>query len=171
MTTLRLDTPEGKNRPPAARGVTPAAGALALATPVATWWLVGDQSTVPARAGLDFAVRPWDISPGTGQAAGIAALAAAAAAALVIGRAARRHQFDGRWWSVLVPLLAAGTIAGAAWRVVTAGVIGANIGAGLAITFGGPLVVGLLAFAAARGSYLLSRAHRSRTRAASARLR
>jgi hypothetical protein len=42
MTTQLLATPAGKNRPLATRGVTPAAGALVLATPVATWWLVGD---------------------------------------------------------------------------------------------------------------------------------
>lgn len=54
------------------------------------------------------------------------------------------HLFDARWWSVLVPLMAAGFITGAGWRVMTAGVIGANIGAGLVVLFGSPLVAALL---------------------------
>jgi hypothetical protein len=68
-----------------------------------------------------------------------------------------RHLFDARWWSVLVPLMAAGFIAGAGWRVMTAGVIGANIGAGLVVLFGSPLVAALLVWAVARSIYLVHR--------------
>ena len=51
-------------------------------------------------------------------------------------------------------LLAAGFIAGASWRVMTAGVIGANIGAGLVIMLGGPLVLGLVIWALAFSVHL-----------------
>jgi hypothetical protein len=53
--------------------------------------------------------------------------------------------------------MAAGFITGAGWRVMTAGVIGANIGAGLVVLFGSPLVAALLVWAAARSTYLVHR--------------
>jgi hypothetical protein len=45
-------------------------------------------------------------------------------------------------------LLVAGMIMAYGYRVMTAGVIGANIGAGIIIMFGTPLVLGLLVSAA-----------------------
>lgn len=68
-----------------------------------------------------------------------------------------RRVLDARWWSVLVPLLAAGFITGAGWRVMTAEVIGANIGAGFVILFGSPVVAALLTWALARSIYLAHR--------------
>lgn len=140
----------------------PAAVVLVLVTPVLTWWLVGDLSTVPARAGRDYAVRPWDISAGTARAMGTASLVMAIAALVVLGWATRRRLLRAQWWTVLIPLLAAGVMTGAGWRVMTAGVIGANIGAGFVVIFGGPLVATLLLWAAARAAYLLVRAHRAK---------
>jgi len=60
-------------------------------------------------------------------------------------------------WSVLVPLMAAGFITGTGWRVMNAGVIGANIGAGLVVLCGSPLVAALLVWAVARSIYLVHR--------------
>ncbi|WP_207892098.1 hypothetical protein [Streptacidiphilus pinicola] len=57
---------------------------------------------------------------------------------------APRGAFNSRWWWVILPLVAAGTVIGFGERVLTAGVIGANIGAGLVILLGGPAVVGLV---------------------------
>lgn len=65
-----------------------------------------------------------------------------------------RRVLDVRWWSVLGPLLAAGFIAGTGWRVMTAGVIGTNIGAGFVILFSSPVVATLLTWALARSIYL-----------------
>jgi len=134
-----------------------AAAGLVLAFPVATWWLVGDLSTVPASEHPDFAFRPFDISRGTERAAGLASALLAAVMLLMLVWFTVRHLFDARWWTVLVPLMAAGFIAGAGWRVMTAGVIGANIGAGFVIMVGGPLVAALLVWAVARSSYLVHR--------------
>jgi len=53
--------------------------------------------------------------------------------------------------------MAAGFITGAGWRVMTAGVIGANIGAGFVIMVGSPLVTALLVWAVARSIYLVHR--------------
>jgi hypothetical protein len=139
--------------------------ALQVATPVATWWLAGDLSTVPASSDPDYAFRPWLISPAATRAAGIGSLTIAATAIVLLGWATLRRLMDVRWWAVLVPLMAAGFIAGAGWRVMTAGVIGANIGAGFVVLLGGPIVLGLLIWALGFSLHLL-RAHRVRTPAA-----
>jgi len=97
----------------ARRAVALAALVLALATPVATWWLVDDQSTVPVSVGRDYAFRPWDIGPEVARAAGIGSLLLVVAMIMALAWATRRHLLDARWWTVLIPLLAAGVIAGA----------------------------------------------------------
>jgi hypothetical protein len=137
--------------------IVPAAVGLVMAIPIATWWLVGDQSTVPASADPDYAFQPLDIGLGAEHAAGIGSTVLAVVTLMTLVWAARRHHLDIRWWSVLVPLLAAGSIVGSGWRVLTAGVIGANIGAGLVIIFGGPVVAALLIWALARSIHLLHR--------------
>ena len=151
-----LQTASGKRA--VARWVAlPASAALVLAFPVATWWLVGDLSTTPASADPDFAFRPFDVSRGVEHAAGLASALLAAVMLLLLLWFTVKHLVDARWWSVLVPLMAAGFITGAGWRVMTAGVIGANIGAGFVILFGGPLVAALLVWAVARSIYLVHR--------------
>jgi len=129
------------------RVLLPAAVGLVLATPVVTWWLVGPLNTAPARVGLDYAFRPWPISPAMARAAGITAAVLAVVSLTVLIWAITRRLLDTRWWAVLLPLLAAGFIAGAGWRVMTAGVLGSNIGAGFVVLFGGPLVAILVAWA------------------------
>jgi hypothetical protein len=51
-----------------------ASAGLVLAFPVATWWLLGDQSTVPASEDPDFAFRPLNVSRGVERAAGLASV-------------------------------------------------------------------------------------------------
>jgi hypothetical protein len=132
----------------------PAAVTLTLAMPVATWWLVGPLNTAPARVGLDYAFRPFPISPTVARAAGIAAVILAVISLIVLVWATARHQLDARWWGVLTPLPVAGFIAGAGWRVMTAGVLGTNIGAGFVVMLGGPVVLLLLAWALGYSLYL-----------------
>lgn len=120
-----------------------AAVGLVTAFPIAVWWLVGDQSTVrPSDA--DYAFRPLLIGPGAERAVGIGSVLLVVVALSVLVWATYRGPFARGWWIVLGLLLAAGFIIGSGWRVMTAGVIGANIGAGLAVMFGGPVVVVLL---------------------------
>jgi hypothetical protein len=137
----------GPERALARWAVVASALILVLAMPVAAWWLVGDQSTVPVSMDPDYAFRPWRIGPMAARAAGIGSVAADGVAAAVLLGVTLRGRLDVRWWAVLVPLLTAGFIAGAGWRVLTAGVIGANIGAGLVVMVGGPIVLGLLIWA------------------------
>lgn len=163
MTVTRRPGPaRGPERALARRVLVPAAPGLVLAAPVLTWWLVGPLATAPVSVGLDYAFRPWPISPAAARAAGIASAAVAVLSAVVMAWATARRLLDARWWAVLVPLLAAGFIAGAGWRVMTAGVIGSNIGAGFVIILGGPLVLALLAWAL---GYSVHLARRGRHRA------
>ncbi|GGO48576.1 hypothetical protein GCM10012287_23870 [Streptomyces daqingensis] len=132
-----------------------AAGVLTIAAPVATWGLVGrqDEPGVPPRQ-LDRAVQPPDVPAGVETALGLGALLLAALSAALLVRASRSGSFDRRWWQVLAPLVAAGVLAGAGWQVVTAGVIGANIGAGMFLVLGTPVIAGLVLWAVGRGIWL-----------------
>jgi hypothetical protein len=153
----------GPERIPARWAAAAAALGLVLAVPVATWWLVGDLSTVPVSAGRDYAFQPWPIGPVVARAAGAGSLVVGAVAVVVLGWAAVRRVVDIRWWAVLIPLAVAGFIAGAGWRVMTAGVIGANIGAAFVVLLEGPLVLVLVVWALAFAAYLLSRTGHART--------
>jgi hypothetical protein len=135
-----------------------AATALVAAVPVAVWGLLGRQDTdgFPA-AELDYVYRPLDISDGTAAVIGAIALLLAGVGGALLVRASRRGELERRWWEVLAPLVAAGVIVGVGWRVLTAGVLGVNIGAGLMMMFGGPVVAGLLLWALVRGVWPANR--------------
>lgn len=122
-----------------ARGVAAAVASLPGAA-LASAWLVGDQS-YRGTTDLDHALRPLAVPQGVEVAAGVAGLAVLALSAVVVRRAPRA-------WPVLACLTAAGLLLGAGYRIVTAGVIGANIGAGLTFLLGGPLLLALLLAAA-----------------------
>ncbi|MFD9330760.1 hypothetical protein [Streptomyces sp. NPDC060065] len=132
-----------------------AAAVLVAAVPVAAWGLLGQQNSgeLPASQ-LDYAFQPLGVPDGLDTVLGVVALVLAGAGATLLVRASRSGRMDKRWWGVLVPLVMAGLLVGVGWRVLTAGVIGANIGAGLVIIFGGPVVTGLLLWALGRGVWL-----------------
>ena len=137
---------------------TVAAAALAAAVPVATWGLLGqqDESGLPPSQ-LDHAVEPLAVPAGLDTAIGLVALLVAGACAALLARASRHGTFEHRRWQVLGPLIFAGLLIGGGWRVLTAGVVGANIGAGLMVMIGGPVVAGLLLWSAGRGLWLTRR--------------
>jgi hypothetical protein len=132
-----------------------AAVTLVAAVPTAAWGLLGRQDTegFPASE-LDYAYRPSDIPDGTAAVIGVVALLLAGVGVTLLVRASRRGELDRRWWEVLAPLMLAGVIVGVGWRVLTAGVLGANIGAGLTILFGAPVLAGLLLWALVRGVWV-----------------
>lgn len=138
-----------------------AAVAASLTVPVATWWLIGDQTAeVPPGTQLDYLVRPMEIAPAveTGVGGGCAAAAVVAFGHLL--RATRHKRLDRRWWATLGPVLVAGVIVGASWRAITLGTVGANIGAGLAIVFGGGLTTLLLLWALLWSAWLIAKTRR-----------
>ena len=130
--------------------------ALVLAVPVAAWWRIGDRySTLYPSPISSSVIRPFPVSPAAERAAGRGAVLAAIVAATWLTWASLRHEFDLRWWSVLGPLLLAGILAGFGWRVLTARMDGANIGAGCVILSVGPAVAALLGWAVTRSLTLL----------------
>ena len=126
-----------------------AATALATATPVATWFLVGDLSSEGfTEDHLDYMVRapelPWLVE----VLAGAVAVAVVVTSAAALGQAFHQGRLRRGWSATVVPLAVAGVILGFGGRTVTAGVIGANIGGGFILVLGFP-VAGLLLIAAA----------------------
>lgn len=136
-----------------------AGAALVVGVPVAAWGLMGQQNYggLPASE-LDYAFQPWDIGDGVAAVLGGLALLAGVGATVLV-RGARRGVLDPRWWGVLGPLVVVGMVAGVGWRILTAGGVGANIGAGLLIIFGTPVVVGLSLWALAWGVWLVTDRH------------
>ncbi|MGP4111582.1 hypothetical protein ACTWP5_11765 [Streptomyces sp. 4N509B] len=137
-----------------------AAVGLVVSVPVAVWGLVGqhDAAGVPP-AELDYVVRPWDLPDGASVLLGGGATLTALGCAAVLVHATHAGRLHPRRWQVLVPLVLAGAALGAGWRVITAGTIGANIGAGLVILVGGPLVAGLLLWSAVQGLRQVAQRH------------
>ena len=117
---------------------------LVAAVPVAAWGLIGQLDEPGPRSELSYIIEPPGIAAGVETTLGVVCLVLAVVSGAVLVHASRRGTFERRWWPVLLPLVAAGLITGAAGRVVTAGSMGANIGGGMAILVGGPVVAGLL---------------------------
>ncbi|TYB35484.1 hypothetical protein FXF50_23955 [Micromonospora sp. AP08] len=145
-----------------------AALVLILATPVASWGLIGDLTNEEARqlaaegVELDYAIRPVSLGPVGDRIVGVLACIGVIGALALLVRDTYTCRLDSRWWRVLLPLVGAGVVVGFTWRVLTAGGIGANIGAGLIIIFGGPLLAVLLIAAAVAALHLhLTRARRN----------
>lgn len=133
-----------------------AAPLVLVPTTVATWWLVGDLSSrMPPGTDLDYAFGPWPIDPLLETTAGIAAsvvtvaVLVAAVVAVVAGR------LRSPWLTLLIGLLGCGVVIGWAARALTAGGIGANIGAGLVVLFVAPLLGVALLLALGRAWYLV----------------
>ncbi len=136
-----------------------AGAALVLACPFVTWWLIGDLTFQKGTAypGDFFLYRPPPISPAAELAIGIASSSVALLALAVLIYATIKARFDSQWWLVLSLLIAAGMVVGAAERVMTAGVVGANIGGGLAAILGPPIVAVLVIVAAVLARSILCR--------------
>lgn len=138
---------------------------LVLAAPLATWWLVGPNPgseieagpTVPTNtADFDYMFHPPSIDPAVERAVGGGATVAVLVAAIALVFTARSGRIDRRWWLPIVGLVAAGAFAGFGERVVTAAVIGANIGGGLVILFGAPLALALVLGSLVRAIHVLT---------------
>lgn len=120
-----------------------AAFVLVLTTPFAVALLVGDLSTT-TNPNPDYALRPPDLPAAVEQGIGVLSLVLALVSTAVLTETWRRDPPLPGFLSVLLPLVAVGAMLGLAWRVMTAAVIGANIGAGLLFVVGTPMVIALL---------------------------
>ncbi|MEV4710400.1 hypothetical protein [Micromonospora sp. NPDC049374] len=149
------------------RGLAVLVVALLLSTPVVTAWLVGDLTGEAARRlaaegeSLDYAVEPVSLGATGDRVLVVVASALMLVSLALLIRATVTRKLDPRLWFALVPLIVAGVLIGLAWRIVTAGAIGANIGAGLVVLGGGPVLLILLGIAAVQMARL-RREHRRR---------
>ncbi|GAA5063597.1 hypothetical protein GCM10023318_48530 [Nocardia callitridis] len=131
---------------------------LLLTATVLTWYLIGQQDAdVGDGVALDYTIRPWALPYGVEHAIGIASILGFVGVLVVAWRSWRRGSMDPRWWTVLVLCSLAGAGIGAGWRVLTAGVIGANIGAGLIVLLGVPLLIIVVLVAVIRSITLIMR--------------
>lgn len=123
---------------------------LGLLGAIATWGLMGPQrervnglrpGVVMTDDDYDYAIRAPAVDPDLERIAGGTALVAAVLAAALVVRVPDASGARVRSVLAVATALAAGVVVGGGGRIATAGVIGANIGAGLAILFGAPTVV------------------------------
>lgn len=130
-------------------GILTGSVVLVLAVTVAAWYLGGFWHDLRGSDFVDpdYFIRPFPISKAAERITGVSAVLVTVAAGSWLTWASVQHSFDLRWWSVLGPLVASAALIGFAWRIFTAQVIGANIGAGCLILFGGPLLLVLLYWA------------------------
>jgi hypothetical protein len=133
-------------------------GALVVAIvsfPFAVWWLSGHVSRgVSLADDPDYFLRPPHIDPALARTVGIASISLCAIGLAIALRASWTRLLRGRWWAVIGPLLLAGAVLGIGERVMTAPVIGANIGAGFVLVAGVPFVLASVAWAVSWGMYL-----------------
>lgn len=128
---------------------------LSVAAAVGTWGLVGPQRAAvhdPSGQGVvdderDYVLRAPDVDPDVERAVGTVALAVAVAVAVVALRPSSAAPAATARAVAVVTALLAGVIVGGGGRIVTAGVIGANIGAGLVLLVGLPVAAVLLVVA------------------------
>jgi hypothetical protein len=121
---------------------------LVASTPVVAWWAIGDVSEDVSPAAAYYAFRPPSLSARAELMLGAGSTTGALAALVVLVPATRRGAVAVRWWGVVAPLVGLGVFAGFAYRVMTAAVHGANIGAGLVVLLAPFAATGALATAA-----------------------
>jgi hypothetical protein len=123
---------------------------LIIAAPLVAWWLIGPLEEKTPRAGdLDYIVRAPDAPSWLTPTVGFVSLAVVTAALLNLVRRGNRER-NRRWLPVVVPLVIAGVALAGIGRLVTAGADGANIGGGLALFYGLPVVAVLVGVAILR---------------------
>ncbi|MFD5555803.1 hypothetical protein ACFWIA_18430 [Streptomyces sp. NPDC127068] len=125
-----------------------AGAALVTGAPLVLWGLMGQQNEPGSvQSELTHVMEPIRALEGWATGLGLVALVVTGACALHLLRATLSGAWDPRRWYVLLPLAAAGLVVAWSHRVLTAGTVDANIGAGLAVFFGAPAVTGLLFWA------------------------
>ncbi|MBA2283730.1 MAG: hypothetical protein H0W25_21185 [Acidimicrobiia bacterium] len=121
------------------RPLTLATAASVAASPFATWWACGDLSE--EHEVLDHSFRAPDLPVAVEAGVGGAAVAVVVGAVVLAATEARRRPLDRLWLRVVITLVLCGAVVGFGGRVLTAGVVGANIGAGMFLLFVFPAVV------------------------------
>ena len=121
---------------------------MVAATPLVAFWLIGDQSRNGDKDDLDYLYR-ISMARSTVLIAGVVASLAFVAAARYLSLN-RSPAGNSRVAQLVALLMLAGVLLAVGARIVTAGVIGANIGGGGVLLFGLPLWMALVAAAVIR---------------------
>jgi hypothetical protein len=122
-----------------------------LASPIITYALIGDQSTTKD-PNPDYFLHPPAISPSTVTTIALIATVLALVGLGVLVPRWNEGSLHAAWKRVVVCLAISGILVGGFYRVATAAVIGANIGAGVMVLFAAPALLALVvgAFFSAR---------------------
>ena len=145
------DQPGGKgSRAPRPKAVVWVVSSALFSASIAVlaWIAIGHRSVDDPHP--DYVIHPPRIPVAATWTAGIVALLVSVTFVSTFAWAARRSTSARRFLPVIAMLTGAGVLAGLTGRMLTDGVIGANIGAGLMVMFGGPTILSLLVFAAIR---------------------
>ena len=115
-----------------------------VAAPIITYALMGDQSSTND-PNPNYFIKPLAVSPST-----VTTVASIATAMAMLGLAVliprwKTGTVHPAWKRVVVCLVLCGILLGGFYRVATAAVLGANIGAGVMVLFAGPAFLALLA--------------------------
>lgn len=151
--------------PVRAFGLWAAGAAVALGASFTVFWARHLYMTPPeAVANIDdpdYLVRV-PFSPLVENLLGVGAVVMFLVGMAVLVRATSLNRLGAGWWIVVGLASAAGLITGFAWAVFVAPTIGANIGAGIMVFVGFPVVVALLLAAVGCSLYLWRRSRRAR---------
>ena len=121
------------------------AGIVSLAP--AVWWISGLIPSDVTADTADYLVHPLRLPFLVEPAIGLLCVLLTGRAARELHRGVRDGEFRSEWWQVAAALGAIAAFGGFTYRIVTAPVIGANIGGGALILFALPLSVGMLTWA------------------------
>ncbi len=105
-----------------------------LLSPITTWSIVGDMS-YKGDPNPDYMLKPIPLTGGQEVAIAAASLTLSAAAVVFCTLAYRRRLLGTADLRMPLPVALAGAYCGTAWRMMTAAVIGANIGGAMAVMF------------------------------------
>ncbi len=114
-----------------------------LLSPITTWWIVGDMS-YQGDPDLDYMFKPLPLTRGQQVAIGATATILSVAALVTLVAGYRQGVVRRADLRVALPALLVGAYCGVGWRVVTAGVIGANIGGALLVMSTPFFVLGMI---------------------------
>ncbi len=127
---------------------------IVVCVPFTTWWAVGDLSTTTDHP--DHLLRPIPLTSAQESSIGWSATVLLGLSILVlVGLHRSGRRVDRTQLLVVAPLLALGLFLGVGYRIMTAGVVGANIGGGGVILTGFvcvPAMIVLSVWAAVRAS-------------------
>ncbi len=126
-----------------------ALAAMVLSLPVVTWWLIGDLSE---EQGEDYLVQAPDLPTGVDVALVLTAVLSIVFGTVLLGSPAGRRPVKSAELKATVPLVLLGVFVGAGGRVLTARVVGANIGGGLVMLVASVVLPLLIIWSAAQWS-------------------